>query len=696
MPATRSSNPLPDFLSAPLPPLPGIPEKRAALMKKLGIQNQKQLLFHLPVSLVDRRKNTPLGQAKAGDIITIKLEAEEHQPVPHPSSRRPYRIWCRDEQGERIVLIFFHVKGDYLQRQLPIGQWRIVSGRVEMAGDILTMPHPDYIVPLEREAEVRRVEPVYPLTAGVSNKMILNYLKRALPHLPDYPEWSDAEFIKKQKFVSWKEALFSLHHPQSAEMLEPLSPARQRLAYDELLAHQLALALARRKHTRESGQVLNGDGMLVQKLIASLPFTLTTGQQEVVCELSADMKKGHRMVRLLQGDVGSGKTIVALLLMLQAIEAGTQAALMAPTELLSRQHYNTIQALLNPLGIRVELLTAQSKAKKKLQQDIATGAVHLVIGTHALIEQSVAFKQLGLVVIDEQHRFGVQQRLQLIEKSKGTHVLMMSATPIPRTLALTCYGDMELSTLREKPAGRKPIDTRVLPLSRLMEVVEGLKRVIAQGSRIYWVCPLVAESEDLDLAAAEQRFEAMKVHYPRIGLVHGRMKQADREPTMQAFRKGEIDILIATTVIEVGVDVREATVMVIEHAERFGLSQLHQLRGRVGRGDKPSSCLLLYADSAGRTAHDRLKVMRETEDGFEIAEADMRLRGMGDMVGKKQSGFPDFRHADLSVHTSLLTIARDDAAYILNRDPELTSPRGEAVKKLLDLYDYEVFAGMKL
>lgn len=696
MSATPSLNPQLNFFTQPLPSLAGIPEKRMALFKKIGIFNQGDLVMHLPSSLVDRRKDTPLHLAQAGDILTLKLEAEEHQPSPYPSSRRPYRIWCRDEKGERILLIFFHVKGDYLQRQMPIGQWRIVSGRVEITGDTLTMPHPDYMVPLEREAEVRRVEPVYPLTAGITNKLILGLLKRVMPHLPDLPEWIEPALIKKYKFLSWKNTLQLLHNPKSPDDLEGHSPARQRLAYDELFAHQLALALARQKHTKQNGQMLKGNAVLVATLLKTLPFTLTQGQQQVVAELSEQMESGNRMVRLLQGDVGSGKTIVALLLMLQAAEAGAQAALMAPTELLARQHYVTIHKMLEPLGVRVELLTAQSKSKKTLQKAIATGEVPIVIGTHALIEQAVSFKQLGLVVIDEQHRFGVQQRLQLIEKSAGTHVLMMSATPIPRTLALTYYGDMELSTLKEKPVGRKPIDTRVIPLSRLQEVVDGLSRVIAQGSRIYWVSPLVAESEELDLAAAEERYATLQKYYPRIGLVHGQMKPSDREPIMQNFREGKLDILIATTVIEVGVDVPEATVMVIEHAERFGLSQLHQLRGRVGRGDKPSSCLLLYADNAGRTARDRLKIMRETEDGFVIAEEDMRLRGAGDMVGKRQSGVPDFKHANLDVHAQLLMTARDDASYLLNRDAKLTSERGMATRTLLEIYGYKAFTGMKL
>ena len=691
MPAIPSSNPRAeapaDFFAKALSTLSGVAEKQAKLLKRLKLETYQDLIFHLPVSLVDRRRQVPLSEVKPGDIITVRVAADEHQPVPHPSSRRPYRIRCSNDTGE-LVLVFFHVKGDYLQKLLPIGEPRVVSGRVEAHGDGLSMPHPDYIVPPAREAEVLRIEPVYPLTYGVTNKLMQYMLRKVLPLLPALPEWLDAELKRQRGWPDWRQAVTKLHTPEKMDDLEPDAPARMRLAYDELLAHQLAMALARRRHTRENGQVLKGSGQLVEALLKTLPFMLTKGQQEVLAELKAEMESGHKMVRLLQGDVGSGKTIVALCAMLQAIAAGAQGALMAPTEILARQHYAVIHKLLEPLGVRVVLLTGQSKAKTSIHKAIREGLVQMVIGTHALLEQAVAFKRLGLAVIDEQHRFGVQQRLQLIGKTAGAHVLLMSATPIPRTLALTCYGDMALSVLKEKPAGRQPIETRAMPLSRLQEIVEGLGRIIAQGSRIYWVCPLVEESEELDLAAAEQRYAEIKRYYPRIGLVHGRMKFAERDPVMQAFRQGALDILIATTVIEVGVDVPEASVMIIEHAERFGLSQLHQLRGRVGRGAAASSCLLLYADNAGKTARERLRIMRETEDGFKIAEEDMRLRGIGDMIGSRQSGFPEFRHADLAVHAPLLTIARDDAAYILHQDAALSSPRGEALRQLLSLYGY--------
>lgn len=468
------------------------------------------------------------------------------------------------------------------------------------------------------------------------------------------------------------------------------APARARLAYDELLANQLALQIVRRKQRKRPGRSIDGDGTLRERLEQSLPFSLT-GSQRIACsEIAGDMKSDSRMLRLLQGDVGSGKTVVALMAMLTAAEQGAQAALMAPTEILARQHFATIEPLAEAIDVSVILITGRDKGKKreKLVSRLNSGDTPIVIGTHALLQDDIGFDDLALVVVDEQHRFGVHQRLALAGKGAAADILVMTATPIPRTLMMTAYGDLETSRLTEKPAGRKPIETRAMPLSRLEDVVDRLRPAIASGARIYWVCPLVEDSDVLDVAAATERQAALAQRFgDRVGLVHGRLKAAEKDAVMARFAGGELDILVATTVIEVGVDVPEATIIVIEQAERFGLAQLHQLRGRVGRGDRPSSCILLYGEPLGETAKARLKVMRDTDDGFVIAEEDLRLRGAGEVLGTKQSGLPQFRMADLAVHADLIDTARDDALLILEKDPDLKSERGKAMRTLLYLFE---------
>jgi ATP-dependent DNA helicase RecG len=480
------------------------------------------------------------------------------------------------------------------------------------------------------------------------------------------------------------------HAPEDEKSLEPTSLARSRLAYDELLANQLALALVRANMRRLKGRSIEGDSSLCRKVLDTLPYALTSSQETALTEIKTDMSSDDRMMRLLQGDVGSGKTVVALMVMLGAVEAGYQTAIMAPTEILARQHFETIEPLAKAAGLEVVLLTGRNKGKPRdaILEKLASGAAHIAIGTHALFQDDVEFENLGLAVIDEQHRFGVHQRLTLAAKGSAVDMLVMTATPIPRTLMLTAYGDMDVSRLLEKPAGRKPIDTRVLPLERLDNVVDAIRRTVNEGSKVFWVCPLVEESEVIDAAAAEERYDHLKHLFgDRVGLVHGRMKGPEKDAVMEAFAKGNVDILVSTTVVEVGVDVPEATVMVIEHAERFGLAQLHQLRGRIGRGERPSTCLLLYAPPLTETARARLKILRETNDGFVIAEEDLRLRGAGELLGTRQSGLPEFRLADLTIHGELLATARDDAALILSKDPELKDKRGQALRTLLYLFE---------
>jgi ATP-dependent DNA helicase RecG len=657
-------------------------------MGKLVGDKVVDMCWHLPVGLVDRRKRPKIANIRDGEIVTLEVQVGVH--VPPRQKRLPYRVHVHDETGE-MQIVFFNPHGDWLTKTLPEGAKRILSGKVEFYQGQPQMTHPDHIVSSDDIAALPLLEAIYPLTAGVALKPLQKAVKAAVERAPDLPEWQDASWLKACGWPRWLDALSTAHAPENVDELEPMAPARARLAFDELLANQLALGLVRLRMRRLPGRVVSGDGHLRKKAIAALPFALTGAQVEALKDIDADMGAEHRMLRLLQGDVGSGKTVVALLAMLNAVEAGFQAAMMAPTEILARQHYASLSPLCEAAGVRLSLLSAREKGKRRTEilQELEKGEIDILVGTHALFQEDVTFNTLGIAIVDEQHRFGVHQRLQLQSKGGiGTDVLVMTATPIPRTLTLTAYGDMDVSQLHEKPAGRQPIDTRALPLERLDDVVQSLYRALERGAQVYWVCPLVEESDEIDAAAAEERFVHLKgVFDDKVGLVHGRMKAAEKDVAMKRFEDGDTRILVATTVIEVGVNVPSATVMVIEHAERFGLAQLHQLRGRVGRGAEKSSCLLLYQTPLGETATARIKIMRETEDGFRIAEEDLRLRGAGELLGTRQSGLPAFCIADVAVHGELLAAAYDDARMILERDPKLESARGEALKVLLYLFE---------
>ncbi|MCA3554512.1 ATP-dependent DNA helicase RecG [Aestuariivirga sp.] len=648
------------------------------------------LLFHLPSGIVDRRFRPKINALPRDGVVTVEATVMRHRPPPPGNKRAPYRVDVSDGTGP-LTLVFFHAFADSIRRALPEGETRFISGKIDWFNDEPQIAHPDHIVAADEFGRMPLIEPVYPLTEGLSPKVLAKAIAQALEKLPGLPEWQDLPFLQRHGWPDFAAALRTLHHPVAPAAVGQESPARRRLAYDELLANQLALTLVRANMKRARGRKLPGTGDLRAKLIKALPYSLTAAQSEAVKDILRDMASGDRMLRLLQGDVGSGKTVVALLALATAIESGAQGALMAPTEILARQHHATLSKLGAAAGISVSLLTGREKGKTRedILALIAAGETSLVVGTHALFQEHVAFRDLGLVVIDEQHRFGVHQRLALQAKGGGaTDLLVMTATPIPRTLALTVYGDMDVSKLTEKPAGRLPIDTRVIPMARMDDVIEGLARSMALGNRAYWVCPLVEESEQVDLAAAEERFLQLASRFKgQAGLIHGRMKGPDKDRVMQEFKDGTLQLLVSTTVIEVGVDVPEATAIVIENAERFGLAQLHQLRGRVGRGSGKSSCLLLYQEPLGETARARLSIMRGTEDGFRIAEEDLRLRGAGEMLGTRQSGLPLFRMADLSTDGDLLQAARDDAQLALNKNPELTGPRGEALRLLLYLFE---------
>ena len=669
--------------------LKGVGANYEKLIKKLCGDKVVDLLWHLPYSMIDRTYQPKIAFAQDGKIASIKVKVIEH--IEPQSKKQPYKVLVEDSSGE-MALIFFKVYKDSIKKNLPVGEMRLISGKVESFNGLKQMTHPDYIVKLEDASKVIGFEPVYSLTAGVSNKMLHKLIYQALQRVQDYPEWLEANFKAQKGLMNFREALIAAHFPKKLQDTEALSPSHIRLAYDELLANQLALALVRQKVKKQAGRVLKGDGNLRQKILSLLAFELTDAQKRVLTEIYADMEAPFRMLRLLQGDVGSGKTIVALLSMLNAVECGAQAAIMAPTEILAKQHLETMLELCSKIGIRCELLTGRikGKARQKILDDLKEGKINILIGTHALFVDNVEFQDLAFVVVDEQHRFGVQQRLSLSNKGKQTDILVMTATPIPRTLVLTAYGDMEYSKIDEVPKGRKPVETSVLPLSKLNGVVEALARKLEQGCRAYWVCPLVEESEKIDLAAAEERFESLKkIFGDKVGLVHGKMKEAEKDAVMERFKKGEISLLVATTVIEVGVNVPEATIMIIEHAERFGLAQLHQLRGRIKRGFQASNCILMYGYPLSETSHARLNIMKETEDGFLIAEKDLELRGGGEILGNRQSGFSEFKIADLSVHKDLLYTANKDAKMIVAQDAALASPRGQALKILLYLFEQD-------
>jgi ATP-dependent DNA helicase RecG len=682
----------PDILNplfAAITSLPGIGSRLEKLYRRLlgrdDVPRVIDLIMHLPTGVIDRRARPKLRDVEPETVVTVAVTVDRHRPPPPRRARAPYQIYTSDETGD-LVLTYFNPHKDYLEKLLPVGAKRYVSGTAAFYDGMLQMVHPDRVVDEAGFASLPLVEPVYPLTEGLSLNQVRKAVDAALAKLPDLAEWQEPEWIARQSFPAFADALRQLHRPHEPSDIDPGGAAWTRLAYDELLAGQLALALVRAHLRRPAGRPTAGDGRLRERLIKALPYALTTSQTRAVAEIVGDLAKPERMLRLLQGDVGSGKTVVALLASAAAIEAGRQAALMAPTEILARQHHATIAPLVASAGIEVAILTGRERGRERddILERLARRDIQLLIGTHALFQEEVAFHDLALAVVDEQHRFGVHQRLALAQKGEAVDILVMTATPIPRTLVLTYFGDMDSSELREKPVGRQPIDTRTLPLSRLDEVVDAIGRALADGRRAYWVCPLVEDSENVDLAAATDRFEYLQQRFgDAVDLVHGKMKGADKDRAMERFAIGETQLLVATTVIEVGVDVPEATVMVIEHAERFGLAQLHQLRGRIGRGTGRSTCLLLYKEPLGETAKARLSIMRETQDGFRIAEEDLRLRGEGDVLGTRQSGMPGFRVARVELHGKLIEAARDDAKLVLARDPTLASSRGEALRSLL-------------
>ncbi|MCU0801509.1 MAG: ATP-dependent DNA helicase RecG [Rhodobacteraceae bacterium] len=676
-------------LFAGLETLPGIGPRGAQLMAGMGVERPRDLLFLLPHSGVDRSRVATLRDVVPPVVVTVEVTVGSHFP---PRGKGPYRIMVRDAALE-FQLVFFHARGDYLTGLLPTGQRRLISGRVELFDGIAQMAHPDHVLRPDEVAALPAYEPVYPLTAGLTQKQVAKAVAGALTRAPVLPEWIDAALLQREGWPSWHEAVAQAHAPAAQADLAATAPARMRLAYDELFAHQITLALARATQRRGKGVASIGTGQLQGRVLSSLPYVPTGAQTRAIMEIAADLAAPLRMNRLLQGDVGAGKTLVAFMALLTVVEAGGQGVLMAPTEILARQHHEGLAPLATAAGVRLDILTGRDKGAERAAKlrALAEGQLQILVGTHAVFQKDVHFHDLRLAVIDEQHRFGVAQRMELGAKGAAADVLVMTATPIPRSLALASYGDMDVSVLDEKPAGRKPIRTALLPTSRMDEIVARLAQAVAEGRQAYWVCPLVEESEVLDYASAEARFQHLRAALGDqvVGLVHGQMPIPDKDAAMARFVAGDTRVLVATTVIEVGVNVPNASVMVIERAETFGLAQLHQLRGRVGRGAADSTCLMLYQAPLSDSAERRLKVLRETEDGFRISEEDLAMRGAGDLIGTAQSGLPRFRVADMERQAGLMALAQSDARALLTRDPALQGERGRAARNLLWLLDQD-------
>jgi ATP-dependent DNA helicase RecG len=679
----------PDILNplfAEVEVLKGIGPGVAKPLKRLGLERVVDVLFHLPVSWIDRKRVDVLDIADAGQVVTVLVTPVDYRQA---GGRGPFRVYATDREGNYLTLTFFNNPG-WAKKQLPLGQLTVVSGRMEMYGQELQMVHPDHVLEPAEALDLPEREPVYALSEGITSRRLGDFAGQALARAPELGEWVEPSLLASRGWPGWRQAL-SRAHADPAE-----GAARERLAYDEVFANQLALMLVRASSRKRRGTPLRGDGRLQDAL--KLPYAPTGAQSRAIAEIHGDLQQEVPMLRLLQGDVGSGKTLVALMAMLSAVEAGAQAALLAPTEILARQHFETLSRQLAGVPVTIAILTGRDKGRvrESTLMGLADGSIDILIGTHAIFQEAVTYRRLGLAVVDEQHRFGVAQRMMLAAKAeRPPHLLVMTATPIPRTLTLTQYGEMDVSRLDEIPPGRQPIETRVLSSDRLPEVADGLARHIARGGQAYWVCPLVEESEASDQAAAEERAQALRLRFgDKVGLVHGRMKGPEKDAVMAAFQKAEVAVLVATTVIEVGVDVPNATLMIVEGADRFGLAQLHQLRGRVGRGEGRSVCLLLRGNALSETARARLALLRESNDGFRIAEEDLRLRGAGEILGTKQSGEAQFRLASPEQIQALAPIATDDARLLVDRDGGLEGVRGKAARVLLYLMERDAAVGL--
>jgi ATP-dependent DNA helicase RecG len=677
-------------LFSPISSLSGIGPKLEVLFNRLVGPKLIHLLLHIPYNVIKRNRHENIHQALINSIVTLKVKILEHKPSRF--KKQPYKVNCMCGEVP-IDIVFFYARHPVIKTTLPVESERFISGKLEYFRNTFQITHPSHIIEVEKINELKEIEPIYGLTAGLSQRILLKNMQKILLLIPELEEWIENKIIKKYSFKSWKNSLLSIHNPKSSDDLIYSNVHRRRLAFDELLSHQLAIAIIRNYNQKQKGIEFKSSSLLVDNFIELLPFKLTNSQKNVWKEIKEDLTSSHQMVRLLQGDVGSGKTIIALLTILQAIESGFQTAMMVPTSILAFQHFNNVQILFKKLDIKIIILTGKDKGNSRLEKlkKIKSGEAKLVIGTHALIQDDVTFNSIGLVVIDEQHRFGVFQRMAFTNKGRKPSILVMSATPIPRTLALAAYGDMDESKITEKPIGRLPIKTTSLSILREKKLIERLLIKLQSNEKTYWVCPLIEESEELDLKAAKDRYENLnKIFNKKVLIIHGQLKEKEKEEVMHKFQNEDYKILVSTTVIEVGIDIKEATTIIIEHAERFGLAQLHQLRGRVGRNDIQSSCILLHKDQIGENAKKRIIKMKETNDGFEIAKKDLEIRGPGEVLGRKQSGLPSFQIADLSFDGDLLEDVRKYVDLIFQNDPKLETNEGMNLKNLLYLFERDV------
>ena len=660
----------------------GIGPKNAKLIERLCGKYLLDLILHRPIAYIDRRNSPKIKDLSNNSIVTLILKVDGH--TPSFNKRMPYKITCSDDTGQ-LNIVYFNLRGPYLKKMFPIGSKKVVSGKVEEFNGIFQMTHPQHIADESNLDSVKKIECVYPLTAGISSKIIQKSINSSLAIIDDLPEWIPNDYLQKNNWTSWKKSIYEMHNPN--ELKEDKEDIYlNRLVFDELLSQQLTVRLIKNKISKLKGNTIKPNGSLLEQLKSHLSFELTDDQNQAIKEISKDQSSPNKMLRLIQGDVGSGKTIVALHSMIQCAENSKKSILMAPTEILAEQHYNTIKLFAEKLKLSCTLITASNKKNHNYESDI-------LIGTHALFQDKVSIDNIGLIVIDEQHRFGVHQRILLNEKAGNEcDILLMTATPIPRTLELASYGDMDITKIVQKPKNRKPIITKSINLNKIESLKEALTKKLKQQEKIYWVCPLVDESDKMDLQSVNQRVLDIQKYYKdfNVEMVHGQMKQEEKNKIMDNFKSFKTQILVATSVIEVGIDDPDATVIIIENSERFGLSQLHQLRGRVGRGTKQSTCILLFDGPLTENAKKRINVMKETNDGFKIAEEDLSIRGAGEILGTRQSGLPNFRLTDLNVHKSLMAQAREMAIKIVDKDPELSSDQGKSLRLLLHLFNNQV------
>ena len=675
---------------SPITTLPGIGPKIEILFNRMGIYRILHFLWHIPYNVIKRQKHSNIHEAQINSLVTLKVKILSHNPSRF--KRQPYRINCICGETP-IDIIYFYARHPMLRASLPVGKEKYISGKLEFFKNNFQITHPTHIIDTSDLGKLKDIEPVYGLTAGLSQRIVLKYLNKIVTSLPVFNEWIDKKIMDKYSFDNFNNSIKSIHNPNNLNDLINNNIYRRRLAYDELFAHQLAIGIIRNSNLKKKGLKFESKIHIINEFIAQLPFKLTNSQKKAWENIRGDLASNNQMIRLLQGDVGSGKTIIALISMLFAVEAGYQTAIMVPTSILANQHFDNISILLEKFSIKILMLTGKDKGKKRIEkiEMIKNGMANIIVGTHALIQNDVTFKSIGLVVIDEQHRFGVFQRMAFSYKGIKPSILVMSATPIPRTLSLAAYGDMDESKITEKPKGRLPIKTTSLTISKEEKLIERIKIKLKGNEKIYWICPLVEESEELDLKAATIRYEYLnKIFKNQVLLVHGRLKEKEKEDIMEKFKNEDFKILVATTVIEVGIDIKEATSIIIEHAERFGLAQMHQLRGRVGRNKLESTCILLHKNTIGENAKRRINKMKETNDGFEIAEEDLNIRGAGEVLGRKQSGIPSFKLADLSSDSDLLEDARHNVLEILNKNPNLLNEEGKSLKELLYLFERDV------